>query len=523
MKTFFKPGFWQKLIIGLLLLVQFGVAIFGIVYLSTYSQQHLTLFAIILILNFILNVGISSYIINSSSADAYRLAWIWVVNCLPLLGALMYIVFANKQTSKRKKALVNRYIRPLEKEESEKKAVELLSTHYPQYLPLSNFLFSSRGGGIFDHTSVSYFPLGDLALEPILYELKKARHYIFIEFFIIEKNGYFWNQIHKILLDKVNEGVDVRVIYDDVGSISVAPINFDKELQAEGIKCHKFNPFRPLIDVRQNNRDHRKMIIIDGHTAFTGGFNIADEYINRINRFGHWKDNGVLLKGKAVTSLTMMFLSNYIFNFSPKDNVDKKYYSSSTFISEIGGYPPTNGLVQPYCDLPFDSKAVGERVYLSLIQRARKTLYIATPYLIIDSEMENSLIVAAKSGVEIIILTPHIPDKKAVFNLTRSYYGKLLKNGVRIFEYTPGFVHEKMFICDNEAATVGTINLDYRSLFLHLENGTFIVGSSSIKDMRRDFLDTISLSTEIKLSTWEKWHLRNRSYWGLLRIVAPFL
>ncbi|HAS56811.1 MAG TPA: hypothetical protein DCR94_06245, partial [Firmicutes bacterium] len=348
MKTFFKPGFWPKLIIGLLLLTQFALAIFAFVYLSTYSQKHATLFGVILALTFFLNVVLSSYIINSSSPDAYRIVWIWVVNCLPLLGALMYIVFANKQTSKRKKALVNRYIKPLEKEESEKKAIELLSSFYPKYLPLSNFLFSTRGGGIFDHTSVSYFPLGDLILDPILYELKKARHYIFIEFFIIEKNGFFWDQIHKVLLEKVKEGVDIRIIYDDVGSISVAPINFDKQLISEGIKCHKFNPFRPLIDVRQNNRDHRKMIIIDGHTAFTGGFNIADEYINRINRFGHWKDNGILLKGKAVTSLTMMFLSNYVFNYSPKENIDKKYYSSSTYISEIGGYPPTNGLVQPY-------------------------------------------------------------------------------------------------------------------------------------------------------------------------------
>lgn len=523
MKTFLRPGFYQKLIIGLLLLAQFGLAIFLIARLSTFSEQSQVALYVILISVFLLNVSLSSYAINSKSPDSYRLAWLWVINCLPLLGAIMYIVFANKQTSRRKRKLVNRYIRPLEKEESEKKALDELCLAHPDYISLSNYLFNTKGGGIFSDTSVSYYPLGDFVLEPLLRELSLAKHYIFIEFFIIEKDGYFWSQIHKILLEKAKEGVDVRVIYDDVGSLSVAPFYFDKELEKEGIKCHKFNPLRPFLDVRQNNRDHRKLVIIDGHTAFTGGFNIADEYINRKTRFGHWKDNGIMIKGKAVTSFTMMFLSNYVFNFSPKEKIDKSYYSSSTFIDEIGGYPKQNGLVQPYCDLPFDSNSVGERVYLSLIQRAKKYLYITTPYLIIDSEMENSLVTASKSGVEIKLLLPHIPDKNAIFQLSRSYYGNLLKAGVEIYEYTPGFVHEKMFISDDEVATVGTINLDYRSLFLHLENGTLILGSSSLEDMKRDYLDSIKLSQRIDLLTFERWHKKNKSYWGLLRIAAPFL
>ncbi len=523
MKTFLRPGFYQKLIIGLLLFTQLGLAIYLLVRLSTYSEQSQLAFYIILSSIFVLNVAISSYIISSKSPDSYRLAWLWVVNCIPLLGAITYIVFANKQTSKRKRKMVNRYIRPLEKEESEPKALEELKNKYPTYVPLSNYLFFTKGGGIFSDTSISYYPLGDFVLEPLLRELSLAKHYIFIEFFIIEKEGYFWKQIHKILVDKVKEGVDVRVIYDDVGSLSVAPFHFDKELQKEGIKCHKFNPLRPFLDIRQNNRDHRKLVIIDGHTAFTGGFNVADEYINKKERFGHWKDNGIMIKGKAVTSFTMMFLSNYVFYFDPKEQIDKKYYSSSTYISEIGGYPKGNGLIQPYCDLPFDSKAVGERVYLDIIQRAKKYVYMTTPYLIIDSEMENSLIAAASSGIEVILLMPHIPDKNAIFQLSRSYYGNLLKAGVKIYEYTPGFVHEKMFISDDVVATVGTINLDYRSLYLHLENGTFIVGSNSINDMKRDFLDSIKLSTQIDLSTFYRWHKKNKCYWGLLRIAAPFL
>jgi cardiolipin synthase len=283
-----------------------------------------------------------------------------------------------------------------------------------------------------------------------------------------------------------------------------------------------------------NNRDHRKILVIDGHTCFSGGFNLADEYINKLERFGHWKDNAILIKGEAVANFTNMFLAtsvaaqafdeNKLLHVVKKVELAKaKGLAPKVYIDEAGGFPENDGYVQPYGDLPFDGEAVGERVYIDLINAAHDHLYMVTPYLIIDKEMENAMIHAAWRGVDIRLLTPHIPDKKALFNLTRSYYGNLIRAGVRVYEYTPGFVHEKTFICDGRMATVGTINLDYRSLYLHLECGTFMVGCSCIKDMEKDFLETLEKSEEITYAHWRHWRDRQYWYWAVLNILGPFL
>lgn len=522
MKQLLKPTFWAKTLVLLLILVQFVCVAVFVFWLADYSFNanngtYALLSALVL---FITDIVFGIAIFNSDSPNAYKLTWLFAVFALPIAGILMYVFWANKSTSKSQKKKVAKFERPVNASPST--ALEALQEKMPDYCGLVRYLDLAAGSGAHQQTSSLYFDLVDKAYPVILEELAKAKHYIFLEFFIIGE-GEMWGGIEKILIQKVSQGVDVRIIYDDVGSLQCAPDFFDARLRKKGIECRKFNPWRPFMDVRLNNRDHRKMIVIDGHTAFSGGFNLADEYINRIDRFGHWKDNAIMLKGKAVENFTYMFLANWKTYFFPNLEIDKAHYSSKTFIDEIGGYPENDGFVAPYGDIPYQREAVGERVYLGLMARAKKSVYMATPYLILDEEMINSICFSAKEGLDVRLLVPHIPDKKMVFNLTRSYYEKLLEAGVKIYEYTPGFVHEKMFVIDDNAASVGTINLDYRSFFLHMENGTLFLDSSSIQQMKKDFLQTIEVSHEVTLQEWKRWKKRNRCYWAMLRLISPIL
>ena len=520
---FFRPGFFQKVLISILILLQFLIIIGGIVLGTVYT--FVTPWTVPIFIGvYAINTITGIIIFNSKTPDAYKLSWMLAVFALPVAGLLMYLAFANKQTRRRQKKITDNWLRPLERVTSPRETIEKLAEFEPDALPIERYLFHTKGGGIFQNTNVEYFPLVDDVFPRILESLKEAKHYIFLEVFILQFDGYFFSSIRKILKEKVKEGIDVRLIYDDLGSLKSAPIGFDATLRRDGINARAFNHFRPIIDVRQNNRDHRKLILIDGHTCYTGGFNFADEYINRRMVYGHWKDCAIKVVGEAVTSYTMMFLANWESNYGKSKYIDREYYSSGNFISEIGGYPKeAKGFVQPYCDIPFDKEAVGQRVYLQLIQRAKRYLYITTPYLIIDREIENSLITAAKSGVDVRIVTPKVPDKPTVYELTRSDYGNLLRSGVKIYEYTPGFIHTKSFLVDDTMGTIGTINLDYRSLFLHLENGTFLVGVPSLKDMKEDFRMTFAKSHEVNYAEWNSWRERKWVWWSLLRIVSPFL
>ena len=301
-------------------------------------------------------------------------------------------------------------------------------------------------------------------------ELEQAEHYIYIEYFIIN-DGVMWRTILDILEQKVAQGVDVRLIYDGFGCLTTLPYKYDKFLREKGIQCKVFNPFRPVLNIIQNNRDHRKICVIDGKTGFTGGINLADEYINQKERFGHWKDTAVMLKGDAVWSMTMMFLHMWNVVNGIQTPIDYAAHSPHAYHpEEFEG----SGFVQPFTDTPLDGETLGENVYLNIINRAKRYVYICTPYLIIDNEMMTALCLAAKSGVDVRIMTPGVPDKKMVFLLTQSYYAQLIEAGVKIYEYQPGFLHAKSFVCDDEIAVVGTINLDYRSLYLHFEDGVWI-------------------------------------------------
>ena len=525
-KKLLSKGFWPKAIIGFLILCQFAGLFLFFLWLSDWSgvSPAYSLFAIVAVYAFGAVLGLLAY--NSTSPSAYRLSWVLVILLLPGIGGFLYLIFGNKQNSKRFRLEQSHKLRDSLKTPIEKEQWGEFLARFGEYQGIANYLYNVHGFAPHGHSQVAYYPLGDDLFEPLLEELKKAKHYIFLEFFIIEREGVFFSSMLQIMKEKAANGVDVRIVYDDVGCLTTLPSDFASEMARYGIKAKPFNRFRPFLDVRQNNRDHRKMLIIDGHTAFTGGFNLADEYINRKERFGVWKDNGIMVKGEAVEAYTYAFLSTYG-AIGSKDggfsSFDKVPYASSVYADEIGGLPKGEGFVLPYFDMPFDGEAVGERVYLSLINSAKHRLYMATPYLLIDEEMQNAICQAAKSGVDVRLLLPHIPDKKAVFNLTRSYYGPLMEAGVRIYEFTPGLVHEKMFIVDDSVGSVGTINLDYRSLYLHFENGTLLFGDPSIAKMRQDYLQSIEKSELITKERYAFLERKNKYYWAILRIIAPFL
>lgn len=523
MKKFFKLFLGRFLWIGLILLLEVALIIlFWSFWYSFFSAINEWFnFATSLLLG-IIDIIVLVYIVNSKANSSYKIAWLFVVGLLPFLGVVLYLMFGNKNTTKRMKKKIEPIRKAMKVIPTSPRVLDELGAdpNDLQALNIATYINKESGSALFDHTESTYFNSGEEAWPVMLEELRKAKHYIFLEYFIIEK-GQFWNSIVEILEEKAKEGVDVRVMYDDVGSISTLPTSYPKQLRKKGIKCAPYNRFKPLVNIKINNRDHRKILVIDGSVGWTGGINLADEYTNLKVRFGYWKDNAIMIKGRGVYGLTMLFLSNWVSSQGGFEELsDTKYLANNynpTFDYDSDGY------VQPYGDLPYGDEAVGETVYLKLINTAKKYVYITTPYLIIDEEMEHTLMNAAKGGVRVILLVPHIPDKKMVFNVTRSYYANLIEAGVEIYEYTPGFIHEKIFIVDDIYATVGTINLDYRSLYLHLENGIFLYKSRTILKMKEDYEDSLSKSELITKERFAKIRRGKAVLWALLRVAAPML
>ncbi|MEG1778081.1 MAG: cardiolipin synthase, partial [Angelakisella sp.] len=366
-------------------------------------------------------------------------------------------------------------------------------------------------------TETEYLSSGEMKFERMLEELRKAEHFIFLEYFIIQE-GVMWNAILEVLCQKAKEGVDVRIIYDDMGCIMTLPYGYDKKLEEMGIKCARFNPFIPILSIRFNNRDHRKICIIDGDIGITGGINLADEYINAIDKHGHWKDTAILLRGAAVWNLTVMFLS--MWDYLRDSHDDCRLYRPGLYHP----LPQANdGYVQPFADSPLDGESVSETVYLNMINKAERYIYITTPYLIIDNEMVVALQTAAKNGVDVRIITPHIADKWYVHAVTRAYYESLVECGVRIYEYTPGFIHAKTYVCDDKYAVVGTINMDYRSLYLHFECGAWLCDSSGVFAVRDDFTKILEVSGEVTLQQCRDVSWVRRLGRGLLKSFAPLM
>lgn len=497
------------ILVALLLiqLVVFGATI-------TYLQDYATyIYGGFLVLSVVVVISI----INNTSNSDFKLTWILLIMATPILGTAFYaFVKTQPGTAFLEKRLfdLSKAIKPYMLQD--KQVLEDIRVSKPANANLVAYLNNKVSYPAYRNTSVTYFASGEEKFEALKEQLRKAQHYIFMEYFIVEK-GAMWGEILDILKEKVWQGVDVRFMYDGTCSLYCLPYHYDRELRRAGIKCKQFSPVRPVLSSYQNNRDHRKICVIDGRVAFTGGINLADEYINQKKRFGHWKDTAIMVEGEAVQSFTMMFLQ--MWNIS-----EKRPESYERYLTEkASDWKRELGYVLPYADSPFDKKNVGEQVYLHILNHAKKYVHIMTPYLIIDDDMMSTLIYAAECGVEVIIIMPHIPDKWYAFVLAKTYYKRLMDAGVQIYEYTPGFVHAKVFVSDNDTATVGTINLDYRSLYHHFECGAFIYNNPVVWDIEQDFQSTLKKCQRVTPEDLKKRSVINKVCGRILRLIAPLM
>ncbi len=455
------------------------------------------------------------HLVNDTSNPAIKISWILLIVLLPAVGVMLYLFvrmdLGHRVLNARLSTLIKETRQFVPNRETFRRR---LRADNPERYGLAGYTWRHGNFPVYDNTSVKYLPTGEESMAEMVRQIEKAEKFIFLEFFIIEE-GYMWGRVLKLLEDKVKQGVEVRVMYDGTCAFFKLPYRYPEKLRALGIQCKMFSPIRPMISTHYNNRDHRKILVIDGHTAFTGGVNLADEYINRRTLHGHWKDVSIMFKGEAVRSFTLMFLQ--MWNITERWDDYPKYLSVEPIATGAPGY------VLPYGDSPLDSERVGEMVYLDIINRAQRYVHIMTPYLILDNEMITALCFAAKRGVEVSIILPHIPDKKYAFALAKTHYRELIQAGVRIMEYTPGFIHAKVFVSDDIKAVVGTINLDYRSLYLHFECAAYLYDVPAIQDIEADFLKTATRCQTIHLEDLKKIKLRTRIAGCLLKVFAPLM
>ncbi len=502
--------FSRNAIIILLLLLQIS---FFVLTVYTLGEHFYFIYLFLIILDVVLVI----YIANKDENPSYQLAWIITISVFPLFGGLTYVFVKrsqhfSKKISKIYVAHTKNYL--IQNNDT----LHELEKHSDSNANLAKYVIKYGPYPVYSHTLSEYFSLGELQFDALVNELNKAENFIFMEFFIISE-GYMFDAISEILIRKAKEGVDVRLMYDGIGTgmLSMSGKAF-KKLKANGVKCKVFNPFTPLLSSVQNNRDHRKTIVIDGETAFNGGANLADEYINKKERFGHWKDTAIMVKGEAVWNYTVMFLQ--LWDFGEKSRADYEQFIPKTY--SFLEYP-SDGFVQPFSDSPLDNEQVGKMVYMDLINNASKYVYITTPYLVLDHEVLTALELAAKKGVDVIIITPHIPDKWYIHHIAWNTYPDLIKTGVKIYEYTPGFIHAKSCIADGKNAVIGTINLDYRSFYLHFESAAILYGCSTIADMKRDFDETLAISQKITLEDCKKRPFIKKISGSILKMFSPHL
>lgn len=458
-------------------------------------------------------------IVNKRSNPSYKIVWSFMLLSIPIVGLLIYFIFGRSELTRYTRKRMEIINTEMEKELPDgMQYMEELKQKDKNIYNQVKYISDWASFPVYRNTETKYYPVGEKMFSDILEALKSAQHFIFMEYFIVEE-GRMFNPILDILKEKAAQGVDVRFIYDDFGCVTTLPAKYYETMQSYGIQCVKFNPLYPVMSVIMNNRDHRKILVVDGKIGFTGGINLADEYINEVERFGYWKDTGLRLVGDAVWSFTVMFLEMWSYiTKSPQGDIRRfqpKTYQTRRF--EDDGY------VQPYDDSPLDHETSGENIYMNIISRAKDYVYIFTPYLIPDHEMIKCLQNSAKSGVDVRIIMPGIPDKKIVYWMGQSYYEELLECGVKIYQYKPGFVHAKCFVCDDEIATVGSINMDYRSLYLHFECGVWMYQSQAVAQVREDMMDTLKECEEVTMEFCRNRPAVIRTLLGVLKIFAPLL
>lgn len=454
------------------------------------------------------------WIINRNDNPAYKIAWIVLIMLLPLAGGVLYLLFGKNRTTKKMQisikniVKVNEYFLPSNEEYI--REIEKLNSQYAKHV---KYIHSTTRQPVWKNTQTSFLSPGEKKFEAMLNDLKKAEKFIFLEYFIITP-GHMWGNILKILAEKAKQGVQIKLIYDDMGTINTLPANYDAILAQLGIEAYVFNPFKPRLNTFMNNRDHRKILIIDGNIGYTGGINLADEYINKRQRFGYWKDSAIRIEGEGVQSLTLMFLQMW-------------YYVSNTLLDCKRYFPtksvPSDGYVMPFADNPVDNNQAAEKVYLNIINSATQYVYIQTPYLVMDNELTTALCLAAKNGLDVRIVTPHIPDKFYVHTLTRASYKELIQAGVKIYEFTPGFIHSKVILADDQVGVIGTANFDFRSLYLHFECAVWLYRSKALTEAYQDFLDILGVSQRITIQDCINVPCYQRLLRAVLKVFAPLM
>jgi len=507
MRNLTKLVFQRVVVVSICLLLQLAVLFIGIRrFFDYFPWYNAVVGGIALVLTLV--------IVSKPGDAAYKIAWIIPILAAPTFGVTLYLMFGGNHLSRRKRKNLRLMERTMKDQLKQDRGIlDRLELVDPAVEAQAYYLVSKADCPIYVNTKTTYYSVGEDCYAQMLEDLRQAKQYIYLEYFII-KRGKMWDGILRILREKVRQGVDVRVIYDDFGCITKLPSGYYKKLEAMGIRSRPFSPFVPVMSPLLNNRDHRKFLIVDGRVGYTGGINLSDEYINETHPFGHWKDCGIRVEGDAVWSMTVMFRS--MWNLIKKD-LTEEILPPAMELREEAGY------VQPFTDCPLDRECVSETVFLNMIARAHKSVYIMTPYLILDSTMQSVLCVAAKSGIDVRIITPGIPDKKYVFAVTRANYDELLEAGVRIYEYTPGFIHSKVVCVDMESAVVGTVNMDFRSLYLHFEDGVFLYQTDSVHQVWDDFTDTLPLCHEVTLQEHQQRSGIVRLVEMCLRIFAPLM
>ena len=462
--------------------------------------------------------GMVIYLLNSKMDNSAKITWMVVIAILPVVGIPLFFYvksnFGHNFLSRRLTELEDQLRTHLSQN---REAVQKLEQLDPGAASLANYLYG-RGGGfpVYENTAVTYFPGGEAKFAELLRQLETAEKYIFVEYFIIDE-GLMWGKVLEVLARKAAQGVDVRVMYDGTCEFSTLPRNYPELLEQLGIQCKVFSPVQPFVSTHYNYRDHRKILVIDGRVGFTGGVNLADEYINHVEKYGRWKDAAVMLEGEGVRSMTALFLQMWCILRQPE---------FEQFLSDpIPAAANAKGFVVPYGDCPLDGERVGEMVYMDMLNRARKYVHIITPYLILDGELETALRFAAERGVDVHLILPGKPDKWFAYALAKTHYEALLSSGVKISEWTPGFTHAKVVIADGVEAVAGTINLDYRSLYHHFENAVWMRGTDCIANMEADFQDTLTRCRRVERTKESIWQGKKLLHLAgiLLKFIAPLV
>ena len=493
--------------VGVSLVFQVGWLLLLILRLNEYS-------AAISLISSVLSLLLVLHLYSKQTNAAMKMPWIMLIMAFPVMGLSLFLLTEVLgdlgSRGKRLRAVREGLAKELPRQEA---VLARLQEVAPGVAGQCRYL-ENQGWPAYENTNVTYYAEAAEGFEALKEGLRRAERFIFMEYFIVE-DGSAFREIGEVLIEKARQGVEVRLMYDDIGSVGYVNLRFAKGLNDAGIRCIPFNPALPVLNLFMNHRDHRKITVIDGKVGFTGGFNLADEYFGRTRPYGHWKDTGLRLEGEAVASLTAAFLE--LWNVSSHSREDGKEYL------EAAAKVEARGIVQPFGDDPLGEERMAENVFLNLASHAKKTLYFLTPYLIITDELSRALGLAAKRGVDVRIITPGIPDKKTVYAVTRSYYAGLVRQGVRIFEYTPGFCHGKQCVCDGEVAVIGTSNLDYRSLYHHFENNVLLYGCQAVEDMARDFQELFPQCREVSEHYRRGRGAVLRTWQCILRLFAPLM